>query len=54
MRTESLVRVAARSGIAAPTNPSANLLNIAADQSLLKVAPKLSDVLVDNSLLRFI
>jgi hypothetical protein len=51
IRTESLVRVAARSGIAAIASPSANLLNIAADQILLKVIPKLSFDLSDTSLL---
>jgi len=43
--------VVARSGIAAIAMPSANLLNIAADQILLKVEPKLSDVLSDTLLL---
>jgi hypothetical protein len=52
IRTESLVRVAARRGIAAIANPSANLLIIAADQILLKVIPKLSFDLSDTLLLR--
>ena len=41
MRTGSLVKLAASSGIAAPMSPSANLLTMAADQILLKVAPRL-------------
>jgi hypothetical protein len=40
IRIGSLVRDAARRGMAAPMRPSANLLNIAADQILLKVTPR--------------
>jgi hypothetical protein len=51
IRTESRVKVVARRGIAAMAMPSANLLNIAADQILLKVGPKLSGALSDTLLL---